>query len=129
MRFFFKFYLFVIYSNVFNTMRLSIRFSNILCRELFLICLKVKKKNQCVFVRGLSPPQIFSKIKLVQNRPILNTSGGLSWHNKRIGCPFWDKLSFEKGKLWDSDTYRFPRQLGKDMRTIALENHASEAHI
>ena len=57
-----------------NTMLLGIRSSNILCREWFLIC--------------LGPPQIFSKIKLVQNRAMLDTSGGLSWHNKRIDCPF-----------------------------------------
>ena len=48
-----------------------------------------------LFVGGLGPPKIFSKIKLVQNRAILDTSGGLSWHNKRTDCPFCDELSFE----------------------------------
>ena len=47
------------------------------------------------FVGRLGPPQIFSKIKLVQNRAILDTSGELSLHNKRIDCPFCDELSFE----------------------------------
>ena len=42
---------------------------------------------------GSSPD--FLKVKLVQNRAILDTSGGLSWHNKRIDCPFCDELSFE----------------------------------
>ena len=46
---------------------------------------------------GSSPD--FSKIKWVQNRAILDTSGGLWWHNKRIDCPFCDELSLEKGKI------------------------------
>ena len=41
-----------------------------------------------------SSPDFFQKIKLVQNRAILDTSGGLSWH-KRIDCPFCDELSLE----------------------------------
>ena len=43
----------------------------------------------------MGPPKIFSKIKLVQNRAILDTTGGLSCDNKRIDRPFCDELSFE----------------------------------
>ena len=47
-----------------------------------------------LFFVNLGPLQIFSKIKLVQNRAILDTSGGLSWHNKMIDCPFLRRIAF-----------------------------------
>ena len=60
-----------------------IRFSNILYR-----------KTNVIRRRSGSSPDFF-KISLVQNRAILDTSGGLSRLNKRIDCPFCDELSFE----------------------------------
>ena len=64
-----------------------IRFSNILCR----------KTN--VIRRRSRPSQDIFKNKIGTNRAILDTSGWLSWHNKRIDCPFCDEMSFESGTI------------------------------
>ena len=80
--FFFNFYLFVIF---------LIQSDWVLGLQIFCVgndsSYVEKSKTNMIRRRSWSSPD-FSKIKMVQNRAILDTSDRLSWHNKRIDCPF-----------------------------------------